>query len=310
MILHNNIDAFSEIVAATADGLKLDPYIVEKDYYVTLLLKLLKQKLPGMVFKGGTSLTKCYGNLIHRFSEDIDLSYSSERGTPGDARKRQLKKMVTEVFEELGLKIYNLDETRSRRDYNCYRAVYKSIYSTFPSVPNELVVETYVALLPFPTEKRMATNYIYQYLEEQGECELISTYSLEPFEIVTQDMHRTLIDKVFALCDYYLLNKIQNHSRHVYDIYQLQNAVSLNTAEMTVLVEQVRNARKKLPICPSAKDEIDVNMLITNIIDEDIYKQDYLDITEKLLFSPLKYETAIKGLEVIKNSDIFHSKKC
>ncbi|MFT8391080.1 MAG: nucleotidyl transferase AbiEii/AbiGii toxin family protein [Sporolactobacillus sp.] len=29
---------------------------------------------PRIVFKGGTSLSKCY-HLIHRFSEDIDLNF-------------------------------------------------------------------------------------------------------------------------------------------------------------------------------------------------------------------------------------------
>lgn len=307
MILHDNIEAFSEIVAATADGLKLDTYIIEKDYYVTMLLKLLIQKLPDMVFKGGTSLTKCYGNMIQRFSEDIDLTYSLESGKPGDARKRRLKKAVTEAFDELGLEIYNLNETRSRKDYNCYRAVYKSIYAPIPAVPNELVVETYVALLSFPTEKRMATNYIYQYLHEQGEHNIIATYSLEPFEITTQDIRRTLVDKVFALCDYYLLDKIHNHSRHIYDIYQLQNAISLDIAEMTALVEQVRHVRKGLTICPSAEHGIDMNGLIAEIVAEEIYKQDYKDITEKLIFSPVPYETAIQGLEAIRNYGIFTS---
>lgn len=45
-----------------------------------------------MVFKGGTSLTKCY-HILDRFSEDIDLSYTAESGIPGDSRKRKLKKV-------------------------------------------------------------------------------------------------------------------------------------------------------------------------------------------------------------------------
>ncbi len=33
------------------------------------------------------------------------------------------------------------------------------------------------------------------------------------FEITTQAIERTLIDKVFAICDYYLSDKIDRHSR-------------------------------------------------------------------------------------------------
>ena len=49
--------------------------IVEKDFWVTLVLDYLFNKCEFknfFVFKGGTSLSKCF-NLINRFSEDIDL---------------------------------------------------------------------------------------------------------------------------------------------------------------------------------------------------------------------------------------------
>lgn len=38
---------------------------------------------------------------------------------------------------------------------------------------------------------------------------------------VLQGLDRTLVDKVFAICDYYLQNRIKKHSRHIYDIYKL-----------------------------------------------------------------------------------------
>ena len=49
--------------------------IVEKDFRVTFLLYFLFNVSTFhdyFIFKGGTSLSKCY-NLISRFSEDIDL---------------------------------------------------------------------------------------------------------------------------------------------------------------------------------------------------------------------------------------------
>lgn len=64
-------DIFSE--AAAKRGIR--PMIIEKDFWVCLVLKLLFLKSPfgkSLVFKGGTSLSKAHG-LIERFSEDIDL---------------------------------------------------------------------------------------------------------------------------------------------------------------------------------------------------------------------------------------------
>lgn len=64
-------DIFSEAAAK----LGIRPTIIEKDFWVCLVLKLLFLKSPygqSLVFKGGTSLSKAHG-LIERFSEDIDL---------------------------------------------------------------------------------------------------------------------------------------------------------------------------------------------------------------------------------------------
>ena len=51
--------------------------------------------------------------------------------------------------------------------------------------------------------------------------EFIEKFSLSDFKMKTQCIERTFIDKVFALCDYFLQNKIPSHSRHIYDIYKL-----------------------------------------------------------------------------------------
>ena len=62
---------------ATQKGLPL--VVVEKDLWVTVLLHILfgENGSKGILFKGGTSLSKGF-NLIDRFSEDIDVTYSIE----------------------------------------------------------------------------------------------------------------------------------------------------------------------------------------------------------------------------------------
>jgi hypothetical protein len=58
----------------TAAQMGLPPLLVEKDFWVCWTLGRLfgLERPPRLLFKGGTSLSKCYG-LIRRFSEDIDL---------------------------------------------------------------------------------------------------------------------------------------------------------------------------------------------------------------------------------------------
>lgn len=75
MILHKSQSDFKEIIELTAEYFKLSASIIEKDYWVTKSLHnlSLSEARKVAIFKGGTSLTKCYKDL-HRFSEDIDIA--------------------------------------------------------------------------------------------------------------------------------------------------------------------------------------------------------------------------------------------
>lgn len=148
-------------------------------------------------------------------------------------------------METLGLFIHNLDQTRSRRNYNCYRANYPTIYAPSHALKPVLVIETYVALLPFPTTLRMADNYIYRFLKIEGQEHLAERYGLMPFVIETQAVERTLVDKVFAICDYYLSGKVTQHSRHLYDIHKIMENITTQD-NFPSLVKEVRKVRSAL----------------------------------------------------------------
>ena len=305
MNLHHDHEAFSELIIAASNELHIPPGIIEKDYYVTLALRELASRVKGMVFKGGTSLTKCY-QILERFSEDIDISYAASEGVPGESRKRQLKKAVVSSIESMGFSVANIEETRSRRSYNCYRASYSSIYSSLLKLKPELVIETYIALLPFPTVSRMADNYIYRFLKMTEQGEMAEEFGLMPFEITTQAIERTLIDKVFAICDYYLSDKVERHSRHLYDIYKIMEYMKPD-ASLSGIVQEVRSLREPLPVCPSAKTGVYINDVLAEIVDKEIYRQDYETITGKLLFTYVPYEVVIGGITEIISRGYFRN---
>jgi len=90
--------------------------IVEKDFWVCWSLKQLFA-LPSfgkqLIFKGGTSLSKAY-DVIHRFSEDVDLSIDREQlgfvgdrdpegpGLKGKKQKRLLQELEEAAKEAVG----------------------------------------------------------------------------------------------------------------------------------------------------------------------------------------------------------------
>jgi hypothetical protein len=69
--------------AASAKTGRLDT-LIEKDIWVVWALSALYESPLGahLVFKGGTSLSKGFGDLIKRFSEDVDLTYDIRELAP------------------------------------------------------------------------------------------------------------------------------------------------------------------------------------------------------------------------------------
>ena len=49
-------EQFLDAIRIVAGHTGLSEVFIEKDYYITMILKLLSQKLTFLVFKGGTSL--------------------------------------------------------------------------------------------------------------------------------------------------------------------------------------------------------------------------------------------------------------
>lgn len=300
-MLHNNPDLFRQVVLRTAQSTGIKPAIIEKDYYVTAFLKEIVKVQPNIIFKGGTSLSKCY-KLIDRFSEDIDLNIDTEKG-PTEGQRKQLKESIVFVINSFGFVLTNPDQVRSRRSYNKYIVDYPTVF-TGEYLKENLIVETSVYIRAYPSNRMTASSFIYEFLLESGYQDLIDQYELAPFELNVQTAERTLIDKVYALGDYYLDGKITEHSRHIYDLYKLLGVVQL-TDELKELISIVAEERKTHAACLSAQDGVDIQELLSKIVSENAYKADYENITMALLFEKVDYVTAISGVKKIIDSRIF-----
>lgn len=69
--LHERKD-FLDLLQIVAGETNIQVGLVEKDYWIMHVLYGLKKQGLNFELKGGTSLSKGY-NIIHRFSEDIDI---------------------------------------------------------------------------------------------------------------------------------------------------------------------------------------------------------------------------------------------
>ena len=301
MYLHKeNKELFRDIISIVSERKNVTTDIVEKDCYVTMILYLLSQKEIEIIFKGGTSLSKAYG-VIDRFSEDIDITFKEHLG---ESRRKKLKyNILKPIAEDLEIEIKNWKDIESDKNYNHYDFYYNSVSdnSNFSGLSPFIKLETALMSYSFPTERRQISNYIYDTLKNE-EPELIKKYNLIPFEMSVQCINRTLADKIFAVCDYYLQGKAQRNSRHLYDIFKLLNYVEIDE-EFVELMMKVREHRKTVgeKIAPAANENVDILQLAREIYDSRFYENDYHNTTENIISDEIDYSIVIERyIQVVK----------
>ncbi len=91
------------MVRTTAERTGFDARLVEKDYYCSLLLKGLNAEKGGLIFKGGTCISKVFSDF-YRLSEDLDFSISIAAGDTRTVRRKKIdpfKKSVADLPENV-----------------------------------------------------------------------------------------------------------------------------------------------------------------------------------------------------------------
>ena len=292
MLLSNNKELFIELVNRIFEKTNIQRAFIEKDFLAISILKELVSRNEKFVFKGGTSLSVCQ-KVINRFSEDIDISYLDEHITVG--QRKQIKQAFFDSIEAVSLKVSNADNIRSRRAFNRYLCPYVSL---FGGKDDQVIVEWATQTPSFPIEEKTAQTIIGQYLESIGREDLIKQYGLERFTVKTITKERTLVDKIFAICDYHISGKLDRQSRHIYDIHQLLPLVKLDD-EFLALFNRVKEYRVNLDTCYSAKDGQTVSSLLDALIEKGTYRNDYNNRTFPLLYDGVTYNTAISSIKLI-----------
>ncbi|MBR2694972.1 MAG: nucleotidyl transferase AbiEii/AbiGii toxin family protein [Thermoguttaceae bacterium] len=212
MRLYEDKTRFRELITETSEELGLLPSIVEKDYYVTCILKRIVESVPFIIFKGGTSLSKCF-RVIRRFSEDIDISFGNEKNRATQSQRKDTNRAVRDVCRDNGFgRCLLKDEFRSNREFNSAVIEYDRL-SYDVTVENKIIIELSQFLATYPTQQKEAGSYITDYLKKRGDRKTMERFDLFPFSVSVQALERTFVDKVFALCDYYLRGDITWNSR-------------------------------------------------------------------------------------------------
>lgn len=212
MKLHEFPEEFRDLISIVATDKHLPESAIERDYYIVMLLQNLanSEYAEKSVFKGGTSLSKCYPGSIERFSEDIDLTYlgMDESDKVCDKTIKKIEKIMT-----VGADIEKIDAERSNRS--------KSMLVWFGDKSNRVKLEIGSSIRPDPYSKRTLKTYIQEFLEKHDGAEDIAKYELEEITLNVLNIERTFVDKLMSVKRHAICGTIDKKVRHIYDVTRL-----------------------------------------------------------------------------------------
>lgn len=92
-MLHNDKENFLKVLEATSAQTGFPLLLLEKDYYLTIVLSSINRLSKNLIFKGGTCLNKIYYSY-YRLSEDLDFIMQLPSGKPSRTDKRKIIKPI------------------------------------------------------------------------------------------------------------------------------------------------------------------------------------------------------------------------
>jgi len=229
------------IIRNTAQKMGVHEAIIEKDYWVCVVLDYLFHKSryqKHLTFKGGTSLSKCFG-LIKRFSEDIDLVLDWRLlGYGKDEPWQERSKTKQDVFNKeanINVEIFLANEFLpvfitdlsdiigetanaeiEQTDQQTISFHYPQLYGA-ESILQSIRLEIGALAAWTPAVERTVTPYIFEYYPHLAQ-RASST-------ITTSSAERTFWEKVTIL--HHEANRPDHldiparYSRHYYDLYSI-----------------------------------------------------------------------------------------
>lgn len=319
----------SEILAATAQQKGFPIYAVEKDWWVVQTLDIIfhLKMATHLLFKGGTSLSKSW-NLIHRFSEDIDLALNREYLGFGSGRisKSQVKKLREKSFGFVTTEFYELLQK------GFYERGYTDLTFCFEDL-GDGDQDPVSILIYYPAVTQHSDYVLPRVKVELGSrslknpfsyCEIVSFVGEQfpnrlfadiPISIPSVNPERTFLEKLFLLHEEFQrpTDKIRAErlSRHLYDLTKIYTSEHISGAYNQELIVSIIRHRERFnnlrgvdykslyppnlnPIPPEqllVAWEADYKTMQTNMIPED--SPNFSDLLAKVKEATERYNTLI-----------------
>jgi hypothetical protein len=225
MSLFRDSVEFAPTLDAAAERLGISATAVEKDYWVSEVLRVLaRDYADDFIFKGGTSLSKAY-RIVERFSEDIDvLVVAGDRGR--GTTDKLMKAMGAAAAAGVGGEALSVGGSETGR-HRSYSVTYPATREPTALIQTSVLLEMGVRGGHNPHEPVAVGSLLGDVLAGAG-TDLREFADLDPFEVDVLHPGRTLLEKLVhiqALGQQLVADRARRpdhrSGRHFYDVFQL-----------------------------------------------------------------------------------------
>ena len=322
-IINLSQDKRNLLFEATARDMKVSTTVIEKDFWVCVVLNYLlnESKYKNyFIFKGGTSLSKCYG-VIKRFSEDVDLilkwdsiGFKDEEVYANRSKNQDYKfetlmnekgsafiqnELKKDLIDNLASKVEHMEIVSDENDPMILYVKYPSAYcDTYISSSVKLEIGPVAAKTP--TEIKKVEPYCFKHFNVENK---------EPFEVEIVSIARTFWEKLLIL--YAETNRPTEkkaparYSRHFYDVYMIYKSDYFNQIiKNKSLFEEVKAFKSKYYRTSWSNIENSslesINVVPSNDRLKEIFS-DYENMKDMIFDSRPSFEEVISGLHELEN---------
>jgi predicted nucleotidyltransferase component of viral defense system len=238
---------FADLIRIVAAEKGIDPALIEKDYWIMHCLYGLQQIGLTFELKGGTSLSKGF-QIIHRFSEDIDIRIEPPAGmdvktNPNHTKPAHIKsradfyEWLTRTIKIDG--IVSVERDRSADNKDLFSAGIRLAYTNTPT-PVEGLREGVLLEAGFakvtPNEPKDISSWAYDYAASK-----VDIIDNRAKAVACYDPGFTLVEKLQTISAKYRRQQERGEmpvTRHYYDVYCLLRQPSVQTFVGTAAYRQ------------------------------------------------------------------------
>lgn len=226
-MIHQNKEEFIKALERTAKKKEFLLPLLEKDYYLTLILSRVRELSENLIFKGGTCLNKIY-YVYYRLSEDVDFTMKLPRYevTRGERRKciQSVKDNIKKFAEQFDIKIDDA-ENPGRNESKQY--VYYFVYqSALRPIEAKIKFEIGLRYNPLaPIEKRQVQhNFLHPFTQEPlfdgGKVNCLSLNELIAEKLRASAIREKIAPRDFYDLDFVIRNKFNLTNREVIELFK------------------------------------------------------------------------------------------